>query len=154
MLEGLVIREFEEGDLPALRCLILDAENFGEPFLEPEMLNIERDGVPEFGRVYVAAVDGEVVGYITLRRNIFALAVDSIIVDRNHQRRGIGRALIKRAKDYARSEGIKVLRTDTGTFMEYAIVFYQACGFEPCGYVEHDFGLHTRQLHFYMDLSE
>jgi len=154
MLEGLVIREFEEGDLPSLRRIILDAENFGEPFLESEMLNIGRDGVPEFGRVYVAEVDGEVVGYTTLRRNIFALAVDSIIVGRGHQRRGIGRALIERAKDHARSEGLKVLRTDTGTFMDYAIRFYLACGFEPCGYVEHDFGLHARQLHLYMDLSE
>lgn len=153
-MKGLTIREFKDEDLTSLHNLILNAENFGEPFLKPEQLNIRRDSIPEFGRVYVACLKSEIAGYITLRKNIFALAVDSIIVKKEHQRKGIGKALIEKAKDYAKSEGIKVLRSDTGTFMEYAIKFYLACGFKPCGYVENDWGLNTKQLHFYKDLSE
>ena len=73
---------------------------------------------------------------------------------KEHQRKGIGRALIEKAKLYAKSEGFEVLRTDTASFMEYAILFYLECGFTPCGYVQHDFGLNTSQVHFYMDLRE
>jgi len=148
----LIIREFREEDLADLRSLILEAENFGEPFMDSEMLNVKRDGISDFGRVYVAALENIVIGYITLRKNIFAVAIDSIIVKKEHQRKGIGRALVEKAKAYAKSEGFKVLRTDTASFLEYAILFYLACGFAPCGYVQHDFGLKTTQVHFYMDL--
>ncbi len=148
------IREYREEDLPALQSLIIKAENFGDPFMDSEMLNIDRDSIPDFGRVYVAALGNVVVGYIALRKNIFALVVDSIIVKREHQRKGIGRALVENAKAYARSEGFRVLRTDTASFMGYAIEFYLACGFVPCGYVHHDFGLNTTQVHFYIDLSD
>jgi ribosomal protein S18 acetylase RimI-like enzyme len=153
MLEDLIIREFEKDDIITLRDLILDAENFGGPFLNSEMLNIRRDSISDFGRVFVATFKGEVVAYITLRRNIFSLFIDSIIVGRKHQRQGIGRALIEKARAYTRNEGLQVLRTDTASFMDYAISFYMACGFKHCGYVEHDFGLNQKQVHFYMDLT-
>jgi len=135
----LKIREYKEEDLPVLRPLIIEAKNFGEPFMESETL---------------AALGNVVVGYITLRKNIFAVAVDSIIVKKEYQRKGIGRELVENAKAYAKSEGFRVLRTDTASFMEYAIKFYLACGFLPCGYVHHDFGLNTTQVHFYIDLSD
>ncbi len=153
MYENLIIREFEKDDITTLRDLILDAENFGDPFLNSEMLNIRRDSISDFGRVFIATLKGEVVGYITLRRNIFSLFIDSIIVGWKHQRRGIGRALIEKARAHARNEGLQILRTDTASFMDYAISFYMACGFKPCGYVEHDFGLNQKQVHFYMDLT-
>jgi ribosomal protein S18 acetylase RimI-like enzyme len=153
MLKDLLIRKFREDDLSSLRNLMLEAENFGKPFLDSELLSLKRDNIPEFGCVYVALLGDTVVGYITLRKNIFAIAIDSIVVKKENQRKGVGTALIKQAKTYAISEGFKILRTDAGNFMDYAIKFYLACGFKPCGYVEHDWGLDTRQLHFYMDLS-
>ena len=85
---------------------------------------------------------------------ILAIVIDTIIVEKIHQRKGIGRSLIEQAKMYARGENFKVLRVDTANFMTYAIRFYLACGFQPCGYVEHDWGLNIKQVHFYMDLSE
>ena len=154
MLEDLSIRMFKKEDLPSIRSLILKTENFGEPFLKAELLDIKRDSNPDFGRVYVALLNEKIVGYATLRKNIFALAIDSILVQKEKQRKGIGKALIEKAKEHAKSLGIKVLRTDTGYFVNYAIKFYLACGFRPCGYVEHDWGLNTKQLHFYMDLTE
>jgi len=149
-----VIRELSEEDLPALRKLILEAENFGEPFLQSELHNFKWYSIPELGVVYVAKVNNRPVGYIVLRKNIFATAIASIVVAKDHQRRGIGRALVEKAKEYAKSHNFKVLRVDTANFMDYAIRFYLACGFLPCGYVEHDFGLNTKQVHFYMDLTE
>lgn len=148
------IREYASTDFPRVKELILKAENFGEPFLETELLNIKKNTSLGLGKVFVAALKDQVIGYISLGRRIFALMVDSIIVDRNHQRKGVGRKLIEKAREYAKSQGFHILRTDTGTFMDYAIKFYLACGFEPCGYVEHDFSLGSKQLHFYMDLTK
>lgn len=147
------IREYESADFAQVKELILKAENFGEPFLETELLNIKKNTSPDFGRIFVATWRSRVIGCISLGRRIFALMIDSIIVDVNYQRKGVGRKLVEKAKEYARSRDFHVLRTDTGTFMDYAIKFYLACGFEPCGYVEHDFSLGSRQLHFYIDLT-
>lgn len=148
------IREYSFSDFSEVKKLILDAENFGEPFLETEMLNIKKNTSLDLGKIFVAAIGEQVIGYISLGRRVFALMIDSIIVARNYQRRSVGRKLVKKAKEYAKSQGLHVLRTDTGAFMEYAIKFYLACGFEPCGYVEHDFSLGSRQLHFYIDLTK
>jgi streptothricin acetyltransferase len=152
-LMKVLIREYTSSDLPQVKKLILDAENFGEPFLENEILNIKKNTTLGLGKVFVATTRGRIIGYVSLGRRIFALMVDSIIVSRGYQRRGVGRKLVEKAKEYAKSQGLHVLRTDTGTFMDYAIKFYLACGFEPCGYVEHDFSLGSKQLHFYIDLS-
>jgi len=148
------IRELKKEDLPTLRKLILEAENFGEPFLEPELHALKWHSVPDLGAVYVATVNNRPVGYITLRKKIFAVVVVSVLVAKDYQRQGIGRALIEKAKQYAKSHRFKVLRVDTANFMDYAMKFYLACGFLPCGYVDHDFGLNTKQVHFYMDLTQ
>lgn len=148
------IREYSSSDFSQIRELILDAENFGEPFLENEILNIRKNTSLGLGKVFVATLKERVIGYISLGRRVFTLMIDSVIVARSHQRKGIGRKLIEKAREYAKSQGFHVLRSDTGTFMDYAIKFYLACGFEPCGYVEHDFSLGSKQLHFYIDLTK
>jgi len=148
------VREYSSNDFSRVKELILKAENFGEPFLETELLNIKKNTSLGLGKVFVATLEDEVISYISLGRRVFALMVDSIIVDRDYQRRGVGRKLIEKAREYAKSQGCHVLRTDTGTFMDYAIKFYLSCGFEPCGYVEHDFSLSSKQMHFYMDLTK
>lgn len=150
----LKIRALKNEDLSPLRKLILEAENFGEPFLETEMRTLRWDSVPDLGKVFVATEENQLVGYIALRKRVFALNIDSIIVVKTHQRQGVGRALVGKAKDYAKSHGFKLVRVDTGNFMDYAIKFYIACGFLPCGYVENDFGLGNKQVHFYMDLTK
>ena len=150
----LSVREYSPSDLSQVRELILNAENFGEPFLETELLNIKKNTSLGLGKVFVATLTGRVIGYISSGKRVFALMIDSVIVARDHQRKGVGRKLVEKAKRYAKSQGFHVLRTDTGTFMEYAIKFYLACGFEPCGYVEHDFSLGSKQLHFFIDLTK
>jgi GNAT superfamily N-acetyltransferase len=148
------IREYRSTDFDEVRTLILDAENFGDPFLETELLNVKKNTTEGLGKIFVATLAGETIGFISLGRRVFALMIDSIIVAREHQRKGVGRRLVERAVEYAKSKGYQLLRTDTGTFMGYAIKFYLACGFEPCGYIEHDFSLSSKQLHFFIDLTK
>jgi ribosomal protein S18 acetylase RimI-like enzyme len=148
------IREYSSSDLAQVRELVLSAENFGKPFLENEMLNVKKNTSMGLGKVFVAVLNGKVVGYISLGKRVFALMIDSIIVSSRYQRKNVGRKLVEKAKEYAKSQGFHLLRTDTGAFMDYAIKFYLACGFEPCGYVENDFSLGSRQLHFFIDLTK
>jgi len=148
------IRGLKKEDLPTLRKLILEAENFGKPFLESELHALKWCSIPDLGAVYVATLNNSPIGYIILRKKVFAVVIVSILVAKDYQRHGFGRALVEKAKEYAKSHQFKVLRVDTGNFMNYAIKFYLACGFLPCGYVEHDFGLNTKQVHFYMDLTQ
>ncbi len=148
------VREYSSSDLAQVTDLILKAENFGKPFLENELLNIKKNTSMGLGKVFVAILNEKVVGYISLGKRVFALMIDSIIVSSHLQRKNIGRRLVEKAKKYAKSQGFHLLRTDTGSFMDYAIKFYLACGFEPCGYVENDFRLGSRQLHFFMDLTK
>jgi GNAT superfamily N-acetyltransferase len=150
----ITIRDYRPADVGEVRTLVLEAENFGQPFLETELLNIKKNTTAGLGKIFVATLEGEIVGFISLGRRIFALMIDSIIVARQYQRKGVGRRLVEHAVEYAKSAGYHVLRTDTGTFMDYAIKFYLACGFEPCGYVEHDFSLGSKQLHFFIDLTK
>lgn len=81
----IAIRENEPRDLARVRELILEAENFGRPFLETELLNLKKNTSLGLGKVFVAAFKNKVVGYISLGRRTFALMMDSIIVDRHHQ---------------------------------------------------------------------
>lgn len=148
------IREYRSSDFDEVRTLVLYAENFGDPFLETELLNVKKNTIEGLGKIFVATLAGETIGFISLGRRVFALMIDSIIVAREHQRKGVGRRLVERAVEYAKYKGYQLLRTDTGTFMDYAIKFYLACGFEPCGYIEHDFSLSSKQLHFFIDLTK
>jgi GNAT superfamily N-acetyltransferase len=146
-------RGYNEKDLPTIRKLELAAENFGEQFLEWEMILMKRDSIPEFGAVFVAENKGEIVGYIALSKRIFSIQVDSLVVREDMRRKGVGTVLIEKAKEYTRDSNLSILRVDTGDFMNYAINFYLKAGFRPCGYVTHDFGPMSQQLHFYMDIS-
>jgi GNAT superfamily N-acetyltransferase len=47
--------------------------------------------------------------------------------------RGLGRRLLALALDWARSQGFRSVRLDTGSAMVQAQRFYEAAGFEPCG---------------------
>jgi len=55
-----LIREYNSSDFPQVKKLILDAENFGEPFLETEILNIKKNTTLGLGKVFVATVSDQI----------------------------------------------------------------------------------------------
>ena len=89
--------------------------------------------------VLVAELDGEVVGYVRLRRptdlpsHRHVRQVNGLAVDPAVRRRGVGRALLLAAIDEARRRGarrltLQVLGTNHG-----ALALYTGCGFEVEG---------------------
>jgi GNAT superfamily N-acetyltransferase len=92
-------------------------------------------------RAFIAYSDDAAVGYvlamvherpgsafIPARRCVY---VEQISVEREWQRRGVGRRLMRAVRDYAREAGIEELETDIWTFNDQAQVFLTKFGFQP-----------------------
>ncbi|HLT17351.1 MAG TPA: GNAT family N-acetyltransferase [Acidimicrobiales bacterium] len=94
--------------------------------------------------VIVAEVDGEVAGFGSLSkwrdRPAYATTVeDSIYVHRDHQGRGIGRALLTRLVETATAHGFHACMARIVGGHEASIALHRACGFEVVG-VEKEVG--------------
>jgi len=82
------------------------------------------------------------VGFIACDCNWFSVfegndvaEIHEIVVHPNWQGRGIGTALMKKALDYARSRGKKIVELWVGVRNERAIRFYKNLGFREMGVV-------------------
>lgn len=91
------------------------------------------------GRVLVAEVDGEVVGFAAVQARVpnedrdeegYEYAyISDLGVRETHRGGGIGRALIEAAEDYARARGARWLRIGVLARNETAHRLYRRCGF-------------------------
>jgi RimJ/RimL family protein N-acetyltransferase len=87
--------------------------------------------------VFVAEADGAVVGRLSLSRDPHPasrhVADLGLMVEAGHRRRGIGRALLERAVEWARGAGVKKLELHVFPWNEPALRLYEAFGFEREG---------------------
>jgi GNAT superfamily N-acetyltransferase len=82
----------------------------------------------------VADVEGRAVGWVHV---VFAEYVDAeafvviggLVVDRNHRRLGIGRALMNRAETWARERGCSMVRLTSSATRNAAHRFYEDLGY-------------------------
>jgi GNAT superfamily N-acetyltransferase len=89
--------------------------------------------------VLVAEVDGEVHGYIDLVARPWQRMgwVAHMAVDRIHRRRGVGTALMRHARLWAREHGLLTIMAEATTKNYPALCFYQKLGFQFCGFNDH-----------------
>lgn len=87
---------------------------------------------------FIASSDGEVAGFLTLRdHSEYAAEVHVMGVRPELHRHGVGRALLTRAEDYLREQGIEFLQVKTlsdrhpDTNYAQTRAFYSAMGFRP-----------------------
>jgi RimJ/RimL family protein N-acetyltransferase len=102
--------------------------------------------------VLVAETDrGEVVGRLSLARDPHPasghVADLGLMVAERHRRRGIGRALLEAAVDWARTHGVEKLELHVFPHNVGAIGLYEAFGFRREGYRER----HYRRSDGYVD---
>jgi lactoylglutathione lyase len=87
------------------------------------------DGYLDTGRIVIAVEDGRTVGHLQLTGTAAALEVKNMAVLESHQRRGIGRSLMRAAIELAHDEGHAVLAVATATADIGNLRFYQRLGF-------------------------
>jgi RimJ/RimL family protein N-acetyltransferase len=87
--------------------------------------------------VYVAEEDGVVVGRLSVARDPHQasrhVADLGLMVAASHRRRGIGRALLEQAVDWARETGVRKLELHVFPWNEPAIQLYERFGYERVG---------------------
>lgn len=85
--------------------------------------------------IFLAYADGRIAGQIILRKswNNYAY-IDDVAVGVDFRRKGVGRALIDRAKRWARQKGLPGIMLETQTNNVSACRFYESCGFQIGGF--------------------
>lgn len=151
-MNNVIIKKYSPEYSEQLQELIINAENFGEPFVEYEFKVINTfHNAKDYGQVLLALDEqkNEVLGYCSLEISWGSLIIKSIAVHYKHLRKGIGTIIIDYIKNLGeKHQSINVVRVDTGDFMVYAQKFYLANGFFITGHVSHDLSWHNHQIHF------
>jgi len=88
--------------------------------------------------VFLAEEGEEVVGRLSIARDAhpasFHVAGLGLMVAKSHRRRGLGRALLEQAAEWAREVGVSKLELYVFPHNEPAIALYESFGFEREGY--------------------
>jgi RimJ/RimL family protein N-acetyltransferase len=88
--------------------------------------------------VFVAEAPAGIVGRLSVARDIHPasrhVADLGLMVARNHRRRGVGRALLAQAVEWARDVGVTKLELHVFPHNEPALRLYESFGFEREGY--------------------
>lgn len=127
------IRKCEESDACSLARL--NKNEMGYDYsAEKTEANLKNVLCKDYECIFVAVADEKLVGYIHISEyellyfpkmvNILGIAVDS-----DYKRKGIGRALIQEAEQWARAHEAYEMRLASGEARIYAHAFYEKCGF-------------------------
>jgi N-acetylglutamate synthase-like GNAT family acetyltransferase len=139
-----IVRRYEPGDEAACRAL------FDELVEVHRALYPDGDIAAEFRleeRMLVAEDEGRVVGYVGLRRHPRSVELEPVVVAQDQRGRGAGRALVERAVEEARAEGVlRVYASPTGRNRD-AIAFFHSVGLDTVGYVHVQLDLEPRERH-------
>lgn len=123
-----MIRPYAGDDLDELLDLWYEASLIAHSFLTEEFLAIERVEIAEqwlpMAETMVYEQEGRVVGFLAMIGN----EVGGIFVHPDHQRRGIGRALMDRARNSRPLLELNVFEAN-----EIGRAFYDAYGFRLVG---------------------
>ena len=150
------IRQFNPDDLPAIMAITVDGftgvsldhaveeklggKLAGHDWRWRKARHIDDDAAANPGGIFVAELEGEVAGYITtvLDREACRGRIPNLAVSASVRGHGIGRALIERALDYFRAEGMAYAAIETMASNPIGQTLYPDCGFEEV----------ARQVHY------
>jgi ribosomal protein S18 acetylase RimI-like enzyme len=146
---SVLIRAFEDRDATAVIALAEELRHF-EAGIYPRMKLTRRlgrwyiddliaDCIEGDGRVFVAELDGTIVGYVCARARVTDEArdrtqityamIDDLVVAADCRGRGIGTSLIAAAEDYVRSRGARWVRIGVLVRNFGAYRIYRRAGF-------------------------
>jgi len=105
-----------------------------ESFIQAFINNADADvllAIDEAGLVGLCMVEVERPGSLAIQRGRAHVNVDVLVVEYNHRGKGIGRALMEAAKDWAENRTIFEVQLQVYDANEAALAFYEGEGFEP-----------------------
>ena len=144
---GFEIRAISPSEQPETARILAAATGSGT--IEAATEAIETLLSTDKSALFGAFVRNELVAAYGIRRDGMANEVAMIAVDKDHRRRGIGRAMLQ---DALRRSGRRPLVAETD---EEGAPFYKACGFKlfgkrahPSGTVRYRLGWHAPGSHF------
>ncbi len=122
---------------PAVLILILPFFSKSHPFVSKTMLSWIRDENSDY---LVAEVNGAIVGFLSIKRALSpdlpifkrtgSALIDSCVVDEEHRRKGIAKALFEEAREWAKGKGIDTVQLMVWSKNKSAIDLYRSLGFE------------------------
>lgn len=129
-----IIRECKIADGPYIQQLNRRQMGYDFPLRET-MKKLEKRLADPSQKIFVAEADEQVVGYIHLEGydTLYAPHMKNILgiaTARQYQRRGIGRALLSAAENWARHTGAAGVRLVSGEGRKDAHKFYAVCGYD------------------------
>lgn len=120
-----MIRKYRDQDLNDLLDAWADASEIAHPFLTQDFLASERENIPKLylpnAETWVFEDEGRVVGFVALLGN----EVGAIFVHPSHQRRGVGKLLMDKAKGIRGELIVEVFKANS-----IGRAFYAKYGFE------------------------
>ncbi len=135
------IRAVAKGDIEALAVLMTEV---GYPTSVDEMgRRLEEISADPSYDTLIAEQDGRVLGVAGLHLERFyeknepCARIMAFVVGSEHRGRGVGRALISAAEDWARQRGARDVMLTTHKRRADAHRFYQSMGYEATGYRFH-----------------
>lgn len=158
--EHAVLRCYKPSDLERLREITIEAFNGvsidqniekmfgalnGVHWQELKAGNVTKDTDDNPAGIFVAEKEGEVAGYITCSADRRALSgqIINLAVDGRFRGRGLGRALIERAHEYFREEGMLYARIETLEQNDLCMAFYPRTGYREV----------ARKVYFFQELT-
>lgn len=127
------IRKADINDASAICRICTDDLGYecSEEFVSNRLKNID----VKREAVFAAEIDGAVVGYIhaEIYNTLYFESMINILglaVSRDYRRQGIGRALITCAENWAKEQGINIVRLNSGNSRKEAHEFYRAMGYD------------------------
>lgn len=134
-LPSMMLRPAREADVEHLTRIERDADARFAAAGHPELA--DGSGIPDDvaraaiaqGRITVAELDGEVVGWVYLGRVEAELCLGQISVEPSHGRRGVGTALLRHVIDEARRRGEGSMVLNTQSDVPWNRPWYERHGF-------------------------
>jgi GNAT superfamily N-acetyltransferase len=134
----MIIRPAQEADIEALQAIEISAS---KAFLTVEGLSSFANDSCMSAEQHLSAIrpgtswlaesaNGDPAGFLAARREETALHIYEISVHLDHQKQGIGAALINRAEKEARALGLQELTLTTYRHVPWNAPFYQKHGFQ------------------------